>query len=98
MNLLSNLLACLLSLEGAGEGKARCYTSQWKTAVFTPDEDARNKKRELRRRLREEARLHKLQTRDLDVRGALGHVQRNNSPEDEDLLALDLHQAFKRNQ
>ncbi|XP_042326606.1 uncharacterized protein CCDC198 isoform X1 [Sceloporus undulatus] len=56
------------------------------------------KEEELRRRLREEARLRKLQTRDLDMRRAVGHMQGNNSSEDEDLLAQDLHKTFKRNQ
>nr|XP_008116559.1 PREDICTED: uncharacterized protein C14orf105 homolog [Anolis carolinensis] len=52
------------------------------------------KEEELKRRLREEARIHKLQTRDLDRRGTLGFVRRNNSSDDEDLLS----QTFKRNQ
>ncbi|XP_062824719.1 factor associated with metabolism and energy [Anolis carolinensis] len=52
------------------------------------------KEEELKRRLHEEARIHKLQTRDLDRRGTLGLVRRNNSSDDEDLLS----QTFKRNQ
>nr|XP_060609608.1 uncharacterized protein CCDC198 isoform X1 [Anolis sagrei ordinatus] len=52
------------------------------------------KEEELKRRLREEARIHKLQTRDLDRRGVLEPMRRNNSSDDEDLFG----QTFKRNQ
>ncbi|XP_063003748.1 factor associated with metabolism and energy [Elgaria multicarinata webbii] len=53
------------------------------------------KEAELKRRLHQEARLNQPKTRDLNIQGTRGHVQINNSSEDdEDLFAIERDQTF----
>ncbi|XP_044292194.1 uncharacterized protein CCDC198 [Varanus komodoensis] len=56
------------------------------------------KEEELKRRLRQEARLIETKSRILHRQGALGHVQRHNRCEDaEELFATELDPTFSRN-